>query len=77
MTKKSVHVCNCPALEILIEKYSNELPVGDKVYFELPFWFEKEPSGMVMYFKPPADLKEAILKAGLGNPNQQKIKKVQ
>ena len=77
MTKDRVHVCNCPALEILIEKYATELPVGEKVYFELPFWFEKGDSGMVMYFKPPTDLKEAIQRAGLGNPNKQKIKKVQ
>ena len=77
MTKNKVHVHNCPALEILIEKYATELPVGEKIYFELPFWFEKEGSGMVMYFKPPVDLKEAILRAGLGNPNKQKVKKVE
>lgn len=70
------HIINCPALECVIEEYANSLPVGDKVYYELPFWFEKEETGMVMYFKPPADLKEAIMKARMGNPNQQKIKKV-
>jgi len=76
MTKNKVQVCNCPALSILLEKYATELPVGEKIYFELPFWFEKQSHSLVMYFKPPIDLRDAILRAGLGNPNPQKVKKV-
>lgn len=71
-----VHICNCPALDVLLEQYSTEYPVDGKTYYELPFWFEKIEGGLVMHFKEPEDLGMFIARSRLGNPNPQPVKKV-
>lgn len=70
-----IHICNCSALNAVIDGYATEFPVNGKTYFELPFWFEKMGGGFIMHFKAPKDLSEFITRAGLGNPNPQPIKK--
>jgi len=74
--KNKIHIRNCPSLAVLMEKYATSFTVEEHTYYELPFWFEKEGSGFVMHLKPPTDLKNFIMHAGLGNPNPQPIKKV-
>jgi len=74
---EKVQVINCASLCVLLDKYATEYPVNGKIYYELPFWFEKTGKGIVMHFKPPADLGHFIMKAGLGNPNPQPIKKAE
>lgn len=73
---EKVHICNCPALSVILEQYATEYPVDGKTYYGLPFWFEKIEGGLVMHFKEPEDLGYFIARAHLGNPNPQPVKKV-
>jgi len=73
--EQKIQVFNCDSLQVLLERYATEFPVGDKTYYELPFWFEKEGTGLKMFLRPPEDLQEFIIRANLGNPNSQPIKK--
>ena len=70
-----VHLINCPALSIIIDKYATEFPVNGKTYYEVPFYFEKEGNALIMHFKAPEDLNHFIMRANLGNPNPQPITK--